>query len=184
MTESNSASVGQSWKDIAEWYKRNAPVQFALLQKGATQEQIAQFEKLIKDTLPDDYKESLLIHDGQPYLSSYQYLSLESVRKRWQSLSDLLEQGAFKKKQAQVSDYAKHLEWWDQHWIPFAEDSGGNLICLSLLDQGPGRIIRWEVEEGPIPTEIVSFGLWLKKYRDDLYNDVYKVDDEGFIVEK
>ena len=43
--------------------------------------------------------------------------------------------------------------WWDKGWVPFAQDSGGNLVCVDL-HPGPrgqvGQVIGWEARMGPV----------------------------------
>jgi cell wall assembly regulator SMI1 len=42
--------------------------------------------------------------------------------------------------------------WWHRRWIPFGEDSAGNLCCLDLAPASGGtvgQIIDWDHECGP-----------------------------------
>lgn len=76
--------------------------------------------------------------------------------------------------------------WWHEFWIPFAEDGGGNFLCIDMAP-GPngnlGQIIQVERDDGAFETEFKSFSEWLKNYRDGLFSGKFMVNDEGTIDE-
>lgn len=182
------ATVKQIWADIETWYKKNAPNRFEDLLPGAKEEEISQFESRISLFLPEDYRASLKIHNGEVYVHSYNYLNLDGVLNSWSNITHLSEQGVFADHEIleQGSGVIQNT-WWDSGWIPFAEDSGGNMICLDLnpADDGVvGQILYMDIQEGPSLSEFKSFLDWLKYYRDGLHIGKYEVDEEGYIVEK
>jgi cell wall assembly regulator SMI1 len=60
-----AASVTTSWQRIERWYQTHAPEVIETLRPGATQQQISSFETTSGVRLPDDVRQSFLIHDGQ-----------------------------------------------------------------------------------------------------------------------
>src|SRR4029078_4013742 len=59
------ASVARSWARLKKWYKANLPEVLPTLRPPASAKRIKQFEKTTGLTIPDDWRESLQIHDGQ-----------------------------------------------------------------------------------------------------------------------
>jgi cell wall assembly regulator SMI1 len=172
------------WEDIAHWLQAHAPLRAAELMPGASEQAVAILESAIGQPLPEDYAASLRCHDGFVYLSSYLYLDAESALAKWEARADLAND------QRQPHDASGTLfaaRWWHAAWLPFAADSGGNLLCLDLAP-GPkgqrGQILVWEMAMGPGLSGHAGFGAWLAGYRDGLRSGAYKVDSEGFIVER
>jgi hypothetical protein len=90
-----------------------------------------------------------------PTFGEYVGLSPDSAAERWQSLKRLLASKAFIakiRKRTYESDSARVQQvHWTPDWIPFAEDGGGNLLCV---DTKPGplgtvnQVIQWEIRGG------------------------------------
>src|SRR5574341_1528042 len=59
------APVADSWERLERWYKKHLPEVFESLRPPATKAQIEAFEKATGLTIPEDWRQSLLIHDGQ-----------------------------------------------------------------------------------------------------------------------
>src|SRR4051812_29451520 len=103
------APVAESWRRIETWLEEHLPALKATLRPGVSKKDLAKFEKLVGRTLPDDVRESWLVHDGQrpvpanddhdvpdseellygyalnPLLDAKDRLSLSSVLSGWQS---------------------------------------------------------------------------------------------------
>src|SRR5262249_17873673 len=60
----SSRSVAESWAGIEAWLAQNAPGYRFEVNPGASPGDIAAFEEAVGMKLPDDFKESLRIHDG------------------------------------------------------------------------------------------------------------------------
>jgi cell wall assembly regulator SMI1 len=189
VAEANVESVIQNvWKDIENWYKENAPNILDNLRGGASNKQISEIENSFGILLPDDYKASLKIHNGDIYFHSYNYLSLDRVFDKWLKMMELSQVGTFEGNKVEGVEMGIFQNtWWHSNWIPFAEDSGGNTLCIDMapgINGTQGQILRMEVQSGPSATEHKSFLDWLRGYKDDLYGGRYEVDEFGFIVEK
>lgn len=171
------------WRDIEKWLAKHAPDRLAELAAGAVDDDIARLAKLVGHELPADYAVSLRHHNGAANLSSYVYMGIDGVEARWGSRKPLEND-----KRAVYDPDAGVIKpvWWNSHWLPFAEDSGGNLLCLDL-DPGPkgktGQVLTWEMSMGPVAAGFGSFTDWLSSYRDGLAAGRFTVDDGGFIYE-
>lgn len=176
------------WQDIKNWYKLNAPQRLEDLMEGISEDELINLEQKIGISLPEEYKASLKNHNGECYISDYNYLNGELAFDKWLMMKELYEEGEFEG--LQINYPEKNIiqnKWWDLKWIPFAEDSGGNMICIDMnpaLKGVKGQIIYWEANEGPIPSKYKSFLDWLESYKNDLYNGLYEVDEEGYISPK
>lgn len=185
-------TVREIWKDIERFLEKNSEYLHSSLEEGALEADILEFEKQIGFRLPEDYRESILIHSGDLYLSDYSYLRLNTVAKKWKSKTESFQQNINKypvdKMYIMDCDVGiiQNLPW-SRNWIPVLEDGGGNCICIDM-DPGPkgkiGQILFWERETGPEASRFTSFADWLSSYRNDLYNGKYIVNEEGFLDAK
>jgi uncharacterized protein len=176
------------WQDITAWYQRYAPSILEDLGSGISEEELTELEQNIGFSLPEDYRESLKIYNGEFYVSDYQYISAELVYDRWSSMKELLEDGVFNDFKINYPE-KKIIQntWWNIGWIPFAEDSCGNKLCLDMnpgINGVKGQVIFWETGEGPIPSKYLSFRDWLEAYKNDLYHGKYEVDEAGYLEPK
>lgn len=182
------AAIQKIWNDIERWYAENAPRLLENLRNGVSDQDISKFEARVGLKLPNDYKASLRLHNGDVYVHDYNYLSLERVLNKWLMMTEQSEEGVFEERE--VFDAGGGIiqnAWWHRDWIPFAEDGGGNLICIDMApetDGVVGQILNMELQSGPFASEYTSFLKWLESYKDDLYGGVYEVDEDGYLIEK
>ncbi|HYE54014.1 MAG TPA: SMI1/KNR4 family protein [Chitinophagaceae bacterium] len=160
------------WNDISQWYQENAPALHAQLEQGASDRTIKDLEALLQIALPPDYAASLTTCNGQVSFHSHKYLSAEQVMQNWKMMKELDDTGAL------------GHGWWNKHWIPFAKDGGGNFICIDTEKSALYPIVYWDKEEGPVKAGFSCFLDWLANYRDALYQNRFRVNDEGFLEEK
>lgn len=185
-TSTTTSNIHTLWQEIQAWCEKNAPPILETLQAGATEQQLTDFEKKLGITLPEAYKASLRIHNGYLPFSGYRYLDIASSLSTWEMMNLVNDRGDFANHEVvdNGSDIIQN-RWWHKGLIPFAEDSGGNLICIDMAPASKGvvgQIMKLEVEESPYPTEFNSFAAWLKDFRDKLYRGHYMVSAEGFLV--
>ena len=109
----------------------------------ATEEDVAEFEKQLKTSLPADYRQFLLTHNGgMPEASVFRinYELGEGIVNDFFGLHD-------------GPNYAS-LRWHQEIsrgrmpdiLLPIGGDPGGNLICISLGTEDKGAIYFWEHE--------------------------------------
>lgn len=87
-----SVSVSAAWTMIETWFARHHPSAQLGLRPPATKKSIDAAEKALKVRFPDDFRESLLVHDGQDdepsvllFPVAHRLGSLESLVACWKS---------------------------------------------------------------------------------------------------
>lgn len=60
-------TVEEAWSRIEDWSQEHAPDINRSLRKGATEEEICNFEEKLGQKLPDSFRRSLKVHDGQVF---------------------------------------------------------------------------------------------------------------------
>ncbi len=186
---------------IRQFYQDYAPVACAPEQviAPASESDLAQFEVQLQAALPPDYREFLLYNDlRHNFNMNYECLDLAGVRRRWQLMKDLLEQGRFDDGRIEYhrqngfgnwdGGYLQEV-WWHPQWVPFAEDSCGNMLCL---DGAPGpnghpyQLIYMEVQDGqgPFIADYDSFTDYLASHLQYLRNGQYEVYEWGIEIDR
>ena len=157
-------AVITAWQRLEKWYHDKAPEIYKNLNDGASMEEVEILQNEMGIELPIDLAASLKVHNGaMEFHNGYHYLTTAQMLKVWSMMRELNQQGAFSTYEPKES--VKGLiqnTWWNPCWIPFAEDSQGNLICVDL-DPGEegrhGQVVYWERVEGPLTSDYVSFFL-------------------------
>ncbi|MFD1538753.1 ankyrin repeat domain-containing protein [Nonomuraea guangzhouensis] len=148
---------------------------------------VAGLEAAIGEPLPSDFRAYLRLFGGCGGLDHYEYagMSVERMLSRWQSLKDTHDQGIFDDRVPHELDPANgcvRCVWWHPGWLPFAEDSGGNLLCVDLApapNGSRGQVIQWEIHGGPYGPRAWSFEDHLREHRDTLISVRHTYDAEG-----
>jgi cell wall assembly regulator SMI1 len=71
--ERPAAPVPRSWRRIEAWLDLHLPALKFTLRPGVSKKDLKKFERSIGRTLPEDVRESWLIHDGQGHLPAKMY---------------------------------------------------------------------------------------------------------------
>ncbi len=183
-------SVRMLWDEIVQWYvQNNATHNRDMLHAGAADTALQKLETALGRKLPRDLRTSLRLHDGGgDMLHNYEYLTTDGILKAWSRHSTRLADGGYLGWHPQPSGNRLQPVWWHRGWIPFAEDSAGNLMCIDLAP-GPrgraGQLVAFERQEnvGPLWQQ-GTFRGWLRAFRDGLYDGLLVVNSEGFIEER
>lgn len=167
------------WQRIESWLSQYAPPVLQSLRSGATEQEIASAETALGQPFPNDYRESLSLHDGQmvnqygcspPFTHGLDLFPLAKTISRRQGVSELLDERL--RQDLTISTHGPvRPVWWDRLWIPFADDGNGNYCCLDLNPAAGGhvgQIIRvWN--ESHLRTVVAgSFRAWLDYFADEL----------------
>lgn len=166
-------------ESIVAWLIEHAPDWLDTPEPGASADDIAQLEAQLGRRLPTALRDLLLVTNGGLYIGEYATLSVEKIGRRWSAFKRFLEEGRFDT----CKPYPDRRElikkaWWHPGYLPFAQDSCGNLICLDL-DPGPkgtvGQIVWWETNAGPIADSdgTPSLKAFLQTYWDNLAAGAY-----------
>lgn len=159
------------WAEIDRWFEdHRATKNLAARRPPVTRAMLARLEKTIGARVPADLRESLEVHDGGGSFESYRLLSAERICEQWISLTELRRDGAITKR------------LWNEAWIPFAQDGGGN---LKAVDPQKERLLSIELQgpQGVFATRRRTFTDFLKAYAAKLAQGKLVVDEEGFVDE-
>ncbi len=182
-------SVLESWQRIVAWYKENTYPNMLSLNAGATEEEIEAFQREIGLSLPDDFRESLLLHNGGDcgLLWYGELLTLDGVLRQWAMYKDWQRSGEYATADWKVEDSIdKHIRpvFWDSFRLPLTDNSGDHL----MLDLQPasggdvGQIFSHSHEVGPEQVLASSWSEFLTKVVTDLEAGKYVFVEEEDVV--
>ncbi|MBN2694957.1 SMI1/KNR4 family protein [bacterium] len=190
-------------KDLVEkienFYKKNYPNYYeSHIFSSVTESDIVEFEKKINSKLPLDYRVFLKNSKIQFHTeNNYNILPLKpiknqknyiegSIENSWSMMGSHLDNAVFDDGRVEdhikrkfgnwKSDYIEKV-WWSKKWIPFAEDSCGNMLCIDLKPGKNGhiyQIVSMEIQDAQGPFyngEFRSFADFLKKHYENLLNN-------------
>lgn len=184
-----SRSVAESWQRIEAWYADIGEDLSKWLAPGASEIAIERFEQEIGARLPEDFKESVRVHDGGGWWVPWRHgdlLSLEGILEQWKMYSDWQAKGNYATEGDEwvPRDITGPIKpaFWNKQRI-YVTDNSGNHLTLDL-DPPPdgtyGQVLHQSHELGP--TEIVAsgWGEFLKRLVDDLESGKYVyIEHEG-----
>ncbi len=192
-----SSTVAQSVAFLADFYGRNASQMLQEYRlRPAAEEELRALESRIPGPLAADYRSFLLLNEvGHNFAGNYTCLDVAQVNDTWERMTGLLHDATFDGWVEQHirdgfdnwDDDRLRRVWWSPAWVPIAEDSCGNLVCLDG-DPGPRgvrhQVIKMEIQgrQGPFWADLDSFGDYLQAYCDQLRAGHYRLED-GWLVE-
>lgn len=163
------------WSRIESWFSVNDPKAKIRLLEGTTDEQINEAEAFFNIQFPEDFRDSLSIHDGQhllatPLMKSWQLFPLKEMIKDWKIMKNLYDDGQFSDTNVTSIGSVK-AEWWHPLWIAIAHNGAGDLLCLDLQPASNGnigQIISFLHMDSKREVVASSFRAWLQGFADDL----------------
>jgi cell wall assembly regulator SMI1/predicted DNA-binding WGR domain protein len=181
-------TVKDAWARIQAWCAKNAPD--VKLSPGCSANELDSLEASLGVNLPEDFRESYLIHHGDNGTCCFYYsmflLSLEGVAREWQRMCDLFRVNAVDEEEEEVpvDGAVKRLDW-NAKWIPFSSNDSGEYIFLDM-DPGTlgtlGQVVDFSHEEGPVRLMGKSFEAFLVDYADGLEAGIFTFDSsDGWI---
>src|SRR5262249_37649668 len=146
-----SKSIPESWERIRAFYPQH------ILNPGATPTAIAAFEESIGLALPDDFKESLRLHDGGDDFwftpTSGEFLSLDGMLKQWKMYRQAQRKGEYATEDWQASDIEGPIKpvFWNTKRFFVPDNSGAHwpLVLAPPEDGAYGQILDHSHEVGP-----------------------------------
>src|SRR5262249_44725352 len=173
-----SKSIAESWERIRAFYPHQ------ILNPGATPAAIAAFEEAIGLVLPDDFKESLRLHDGGDDFwfteTSGEFLSLDGMLKQWKMYRQAQRKGEYATEDEdwEASDIEGPIKpiFWNTKRI-FVTDNSGDHWTLDLdppEDGAYGQILDQSHEGGP--TQVLA-----RSWTDLLSQLVVGVEDGKYL---
>jgi len=179
-----------TWDRIESRLRANAPQVLASLRPGATDEQIAETEKLLGVAFPKPVRESYRIHDGQAPHSRYglidgwEFLSLERIKEEWGCWMGLLDADDLAGRETETQAGVRP-GWWNPGWIPLIYGGTGDTHCLDL-DPAPGgdlgQIITMWHDSPERHILAPSFSAWLGQLANALEAGRNFLDDYALVI--
>jgi cell wall assembly regulator SMI1 len=178
--------------EIEGWLAENAPDLPFRLNAGANEKDICSFEKRIGMELPQDFRESLRIHDGGKACDCWipqhgDLLSLEVILQRWEMYKSLQENGDYAAPNLtprRINGPIKPI-FWNAKRI-FVTDNSGNHLTLDLdpPENGTyGQVLDHSREVGPIKVVATSWSKFLSNLACDLESGQYLYfEDDGALA--
>jgi cell wall assembly regulator SMI1 len=133
------------WNRLEAWLAIHLPEILPDLNSPASDTDISELEGIIGKKLPQDFVDSLKIHNGQTdnfrsLFPSGLLLSTSEIASQWAIWKDLLDGGDFEGCESEPSDARVRNDWWNSGWIPITYDGGGNHDCLDLNPASGGSV--------------------------------------------
>ncbi|KIX96912.1 uncharacterized protein Z520_07632 [Fonsecaea multimorphosa CBS 102226] len=178
--------VSHSWKKIDRWAEKNYPELWDQLGEGCTQNDINELEHELNMSLPQDVRESLVIHDGQErggrptgIIFGCMLLDCEEIVqewKNWQTVNEEYLSGARKPSYsskglsngASSSSQANGNRFWRQELLDRQESQPPNAIqkayahpsWIALARDWGGNNIAIDLAPGPMGKwgQVILFG--------------------------
>ena len=180
----------KTWDMFESWLAANWNEGLQHLNPPATDDEISELEKVLNVKLPDDYKACLKIHNGQDenvggIFDNSEFLSTQAVIAQHSIWKQLEESGQFDEFKSNPELGIKNT-WWNNHWIPFTHNGGGDHYCIDLDPTAEGKqgqiITMWHdmAERELVDT---NFSVWFSNYVNDVLAGqyVYSEDFGGLI---
>jgi cell wall assembly regulator SMI1 len=150
------------------------------LNPGAPAKAIAAFEKAVGATLPEDFKESLRLHDGGDDMPPRygELLSLARMCEVWEMYRDWQQQGTYAVGEEWRPDHIEgpiKPDFWNTKRIHVADNSGDHLtLDLDPPKRGTyGQVIKHSHEVGPLRVVARSWSEFLQQLVDDFETGKY-----------
>ena len=143
------------------------------LNPGADEVEVEALEEFIGQELPTDYRDFVVMHNGQSqesnpgFFDMFSLMPIDLVQESWEELESL-------------RDDAGEDETCPGDWLPFAEDGSGDMLCVELESGSISKYVSNDENE-----EIAdSFESWLADIHAALKNGEYNFDPaSGFGIE-
>jgi cell wall assembly regulator SMI1 len=184
------SDIRQFWARIEHALQRWVPRTAQTLAPPATYREIEMLETTIELKLPDQFRESLKIHNGQNDPSGCHSFIIEGllanttqIAETWRMLNDVDEH--WRKREPDWDMHSSHEEWWDRRWVPFTTGQG-DCLCINLNpDVRPGGTfgeIVCHLNSNPHEPGIArSYGAWIEALANKLDEHDFTINEYGYL---
>ena len=189
------------WSRIEAQFRRHIPKpededdeeDFAPLTPGASEDEIIALESQIGRRLPEDFRQSLAIHDGisseyavpsgTGLLSRYVLSDIEQIGRDLAMWRELLLSGEFEERgEPRAPTGPVERTWWSMGWVPITENGSGNHLCIDLDPPAGGsfgQVFDFGHEEGPTRVFFPDFRGYLEYYAAALESGAIRFDEDS-----
>jgi cell wall assembly regulator SMI1 len=187
------SEIGYYWETIDDFLvKTNNEIYDSLL-GPADENEINNLEKILNIKLPDSFKESLLIHNGQDennhiitFIDYQKLLSVNEMIKHYKMVIDLFENETVYFIKPDECKYVKRHYIYNNKWLKFTESNGDGLIMdFDPAEKGKiGQIFFRPHDDNPVDKILTdSYGEWLKIICERIENKLYEIKNGEIIFE-
>ena len=192
------SNIMQLWTRLETWSKENAPAMLSELNPGATDEQLDKLEKSLGRSLPDDYRDSLRIHNGEAdgwpfrvFADMGSYHSCDALLEDRSAYLEIAEDqdDDFEDEDGDVITVDGPVKPVTFHkaWIPIMNSNGDIYWALDFAPEAggvDGQVIEVDIEGCSWRVVANSFGELMSKYVAALEAGEYEIDSEGLATEE
>jgi cell wall assembly regulator SMI1 len=180
------SDVRGQWKRIDTWLAAHAPPLAEDLRPPASAAQIAQAERAIGVTFPEELRASLEIHDGQNArgdgaLGRWLALSCTKMKELNDELIGRM-RSSWCGDDGIIADPGLRARAWHEAWIPFATDPIGDALAVDA-DPTPGgtlgQIIHYRHDLELRRILAPGMAAWLRELADQLERDEWEPKANG-----
>ncbi|GMF08703.1 unnamed protein product [Ambrosiozyma monospora] len=127
----DNLSIRELWDLLEGYYLQYFPQAYHKLAPPITSEELQQLETALKVTLPNDYKESLRVHNGQGsppigglFMAGYDYINHEDVISEKAFLDDFVAEFVAEGEDIHAGNHPVETKdlMWSSKWIPITSD--------------------------------------------------------------
>jgi cell wall assembly regulator SMI1 len=169
----------QVWRRVVRWYNENTPRGLPL-PTGAVAGRFVALEELLGQRLPNDFRESYLLHDGtgEEFLAHFGCLMpLDGIENTWRRLGEMQEYYGFGTEglDPECRGPIKPYHWGPAR-IPITDNGSADHFFLDLDPAGGGnrgQVIEYDHVTGPERVLACGFAHWLQTIADDLEGGRY-----------
>ena len=161
------------WSKVENELATKAKAILESLNPPAEEGEIEALEEHVGQELPVDFRDFVFLHNGQSqesnpgFFDMFSLMSLDLIQESWDELEGL-------------RDDVGEDDSCPGDWLPFAEDSGGDLLCVELESGAISKFVSGEDNE-----EVAdSFESWLSDMYATLNSGEFSFDpSSGFGIE-
>ena len=165
----DDSAVAGHWARVEAWLQKKARRIHRSLAPGASDAQIAELERKLGITLPDDVRSSFRIHDGAEESDLFPSTEPDDMAYSLMSLAEIAEA------------YGSVCKWphWRSDWVPLATNGGGDYQAVALSS---GEIVEANHETGAVKPVACSWTARLADLANGLEAKRYKYDADSGII--
>ena len=145
---------------LDHWLTVRRPDYHVLLRPGASDAQLAAFERRFTLELPNEFRQLYRWRDGQESMSA---LPLQFNR-TFSPLADIAETKEIC--DGMIGSDFEDPRWWRRGWVPFLHNGGGSHLCIDVAAEdggAPGQLVAFWKADADRPIESASLEAWLEE---------------------
>jgi cell wall assembly regulator SMI1 len=187
------SDITKYWKTIENFLKKTDIEIYNSLLGPTDEKNIKELENILKINLPETFKESLLIHNGQNennnFITFVDYQKLSSVNKianDYKMYCDLFDESDVSFIKESECKYIKRNYIYNHKWLKFTEsNSDGLIIDFDPAKKGTiGQIFFRPHDDNPIDKIVAkSYENWLETLCKKIENKEYRIDKGNILFD-